>query len=147
MVRKLTAVPEPEPKQPPPDLRTAVEGALAGMTWLTASDDALKALALNYAEQIERASSMSVELDAAWAEARGDKTIIKRLERLEAAANLTKMLGWLGPQLQGVMRDLGGTPVARKAMSDGAPVGSRLAALRDGARGAAVPAPSPPVED
>lgn len=134
MARKLTAVPDKEPKPPPPDLRTAVEQALAGMTWLKASDDALRALALNYAEQIERAATLSVELDEAWAQARGDKSIMKRLEKLEATANLTKMLGWLGPQLQGVMRDLGGTPAARKAMAETAPVGGRLAAIRAAAR-------------
>ncbi len=142
--RKLAAVAEPKPKPAPPDLRTAVEAALAGMAWLTASDDALKALALNYAEQIERAATMSAELDLAWAEARGDKSIIKRLERLEAAANLTKMLGWLGPQLQGVMRDLGGTPAARKAMAEAAPVGGRLAAIRAAAAAAAAGAGAGP---
>jgi len=37
--------------------------------------------------------------------------------------------------LQGVLRDLGGTPAARAAMKKDKPVGSRLAQLRDAAAG------------
>jgi hypothetical protein len=47
--------------------------------------------------------------------------------------DVTKTVGWLGPQLQGVLRDLGGTPAARAAMKKDKPVGSRLAQLRDAA--------------
>ena len=46
---------------------------------------------------------------------------------------VTKTVGWLGPQLQGVLRDLGGAPAARAAMKKDKPVGSRLAQLRDAA--------------
>lgn len=137
MARKLSVAQQPAESYRPPNMREAVETALADMTWLKPSDDAMKALALNLAERIEQASRTAAELDALWADARGeDMSVIKRLQRLEAAADAVKMLGWLGPQLQGVLRDLGGAPTARKAMQPEAPVGGRLAALR-----AALPGP------
>ena len=43
---------------------------------------------------------------------------------------MQKVVGWFGPMLQGVLRDLGGAPVARKLMQEDAPAGERLAALR-----------------
>jgi hypothetical protein len=46
---------------------------------------------------------------------------------------VTKTVGWLGPQLQGVLRDLGGTPAARALMCKDKPVGSRLEQLRNAA--------------
>jgi hypothetical protein len=44
--------------------------------------------------------------------------------------DVAKLVGWLGPQLQGVLRDLGGTPAARKAMQHDKPIGGRLAQIR-----------------
>lgn len=127
--RKLTAV-RAEERKPPPDLRDAVADALAGMTWLTASDDALKALALRQAEEIEKVLDRAREFEAVMEEFSGDRSMYKRLQKLEAMCDVTKTVGWLGPQLQGVLRDLGGTPAARKAMAADQPVGGRLAQIR-----------------
>ncbi len=130
--RKLRAVPSDQ-RERAPDLRDAVAAALEGMTWLGPSDEALKTLALRQAEEIEKAIDRAEELEAVMDEFAGDRSMYKRLQKLEAMCDVTKTVGWLGPQLQGVLRDLGGTPAARKAMSEGKTVGGRLKQLRDDA--------------
>lgn len=100
----LSLVPGPSPT---PDLATAVRGALAAMTWLGPSDQALSALALRLAEEIDGADP----------------------------ADAAKAMGLLGPQLQRVLQDLGGTPGTRKALQPDQPVGGRLAQLRAAAAG------------
>ncbi|GAA4568703.1 hypothetical protein GCM10023193_50800 [Planotetraspora kaengkrachanensis] len=77
------------------------------MDWLTDGDKALATLALRR-------------------EFAGDTAALRRLQKLEAMCEVTKTVGWLGPQLQGVLRDLGGAP-ARAAMKVDKPVGGRLA--------------------
>ncbi|WP_235017857.1 terminase small subunit [Thermomonospora echinospora] len=116
-----------------PNLCQAVLGALEAMTWLTESDSALIALALRYADEIEQATEQAAELERLTRDLAGDEGAYKRLKALEAKVDVTKRVGWLGPQLQGVLRDLGGTPAARKAMGADKPVGGRLAELRRGA--------------
>jgi hypothetical protein len=103
------------------------------MDWLTKTDEAMKTLALRQAEEIEKAVDRAEELAQAYRELAGDAAAYKRLQKLEAMCEVTKTVGWLGPQLQGVLRDLGGTPLARAAMRKDKPVGSRLAQLRDAA--------------
>jgi precorrin-3B methylase len=103
------------------------------MDWLTPTDQALKTLALRQAEEIEKAVDRAEEAAAILRDSAGDPSIYKRLQKLEAMCEVTKTVGWLGPQLQGVLRDLGGTPAARAAMKKDKPVGSRLAQLRDAA--------------
>jgi hypothetical protein len=103
------------------------------MDWLTATDQAMKTLALRQAEEIEKAVDRAEELAGLYADLAGDRSAYRRLQRLEAMCEVTKTVGWLGPQLQGVLRDLGGTPAARTAMRKDKPVGSRLAQLRDAA--------------
>lgn len=127
--RKLSAVPDSQP-EPAPDLRVAVKAAVDAMTWLEPSDQAIKALALRQAEEIEKALTRADELEALQREFAGDPSMYKRLQKLEAMCDVTKTVGWLGPQLQGVLRDLGGTPAARKAMKADKPVGGRLAQIR-----------------
>lgn len=100
------------------------------MTWLQPTDMALRALALRNAAEIEKALDRADELAALRREAAGDESIYKRLQKLEAMCDVTKTVGWLGPQLQGYLRDLGGTPAARAAMKKDQPVGGRLAQLR-----------------
>lgn len=124
------------PKPPPaPDLRDAVGESVAAMEWLATSDNGIRALALNLAEQIEEARERAQELDQVTRllAAQGETDLLKRVRRLEAMCDVTKIVGWLGPQLQGVLRDLGGTPAARLAMQKDKPVGGRLAQLRDAA--------------
>lgn len=128
--RKLKAVPSPPPHERAPDLRDAVKAALSAMDWLGPSDDALKALALRIAEEIEKAIDRAEEFGELRREFAGDVGAYKRLQKLEATCDVTKTVGWLGPQLQGVLRDLGGTPAARKAMRPDKPIGGRLAQLR-----------------
>lgn len=127
--RKLAAVPEVTPGRAP-DLRESVKTAVDAMTWLEKSDEGLKALALRQAEEIEKAITRAEELEAVTAEFGGDPSMYKRLQKLEAMCDVTKTVGWLGPQLQGVLRDLGGTPAARKALKADKPIGGRLAQIR-----------------
>jgi hypothetical protein len=100
------------------------------MTWLKPSDEALKALALRQAQEIEKAIDRADELTAILRDAGGNPDIYKRVEKLQAMCDVTKVVGWLGPQLQGVLRDLGGTPKGRKDLGEGKQVGGRLAKLR-----------------
>lgn len=134
--RKLTAVPEPQPlREPAPDLRDAVRTAVDAMDWLKPSDGGLRALALRTAEEIEKAIDRADQLGDLRRDAAGDESVYKRLQKLEAMCDVTKTVGWLGPQLQGMLRDLGGTPAARAAMKQDKPIGGRLAQLRaDAAR-------------
>ena len=127
--RKLKAVPDASPDKAP-DLRVSVAAALRGMTWLGPSDEALKTLAMRQAEEIEKAVDRAEELEDLRREAAGDMSMYKRLQKLEAMCDVTKVVGWLGPQLQGVLRDLGGTPAARKALQADKPIGGRLAQIR-----------------
>jgi hypothetical protein len=131
--RRLATVPELElePRERPPDLRDAVAAALATMDWLTPADDALKALALRQATELEEAIDRAAVLRDLRRDLADDDSALRRLKVLEAMCDVTKTVGWLGPQLQGVLRDLGGAPAARKAMQADKPVGGRLAALRD----------------
>lgn len=131
--RALAAVQSAE-RERSPDLRDAVRSALAAMDWHTPSDGALRALAERQAEEIEQAVDRAEAYEAVLRAAGGDMDLYKRIRKLEAMCDVTKTVGWLGPQLQGVLRDLGGTPAARKAMRQDAPIGGRLAALRDAAR-------------
>lgn len=131
--RRLAAVP-PEPhRDRAPDLRDAVKGAVDAMDWLTPADQAMKTLALRQAEEIEKAIDRAEELTQILRDAAGEPDIYKRVEKLAAMCDVTKTVGWLGPQLQGVLRDLGGTPKARAELKQDKPVGSRLAQLRDAA--------------
>ncbi len=135
MSRKLTAVAPPKPTVEAPDLRDSVRAALAAMTWLGPSDEALKALALNYAEQIETAADRAAELADIQRDAAGSLDVYRRLQKLEAMCDVAKLVGWQGPLLQGVLRDLGGTPATRQALSKATkPVGGRLAQLRSGVK-------------
>jgi hypothetical protein len=103
------------------------------MDWLTTTDQAMKTLALRQAEEIEKAVDRAAELAELVRDLAGDDSVYKRLQKLEAMCEVTKTVGWLGPQLQGVLRDLGGTPAARAAMKKDKPVGGRLAQLRGSA--------------
>jgi len=103
------------------------------MDWLTPTDLAMRTLALRQAEEIEKAIDRAEEAAAILRDSGGDPGIYKRLQKLEAMCDVTKTVGWLGPQLQGVLRDLGGTPAARAAMKQDKPVGGRLAQIRDAA--------------
>jgi len=133
MARRLAAVPAEPPRERAPDLRDAVRVAVDAMTWLTPTDQAMRTLALRQAEEIEKAVDRAEELEQLYRDLAGDDSAYKRLQKLQAMCEVTKTVGWLGPQLQGVLRDLGGTPAARALMSKDKPVGSRLAQLRDAA--------------
>ena len=100
------------------------------MKWIEPTDRALCALALRVAEELEGAIERAEELATLRRDAAGDESLYKRLQKLEAMCDATKTVGWLGPQLQGYLRDLGGTPASRKAMRDDKPIGGRLAQLR-----------------
>jgi len=131
--RRLATVPKEATRERAPDLRDAVKSAVDAMDWLTATDQAMKTLALRQAEEIEKAVDRAEEASQIMRDADGDPGVYKRLKALEAMCEVTKTVGWLGPQLQGVLRDLGGTPKARAELKQDKPVGSRLAQLRDAA--------------
>lgn len=131
---KLTSVPPPaDAHDRAPDLRDSVRDSLAKMAWLGPSDEAMKALAMRQAEEIEKAVERADMYADLLRDAAGDMSVYKRLQKLEAMCDLTKTVGWLGPQLQGVLRDLGGTPKGRAELSGDKPIGGRLAQLRQAA--------------
>lgn len=111
----------------------ATLGALKG---LQAADEAIRALALRAAAEIEQAVDRAEELLALRRDLGGDEGAYKRLKALEAMCDVTKVVGWLGPQLQGYLKELGGTPMSRAAMRLDRPVGGRLAQLRGSAASA-----------
>jgi hypothetical protein len=86
-------------------LRSSVEAAVASMSWLKPSDQAVVDLALTYAEQIDDA------IDS------GDTT------------EATKAL-YLGPHLLNALKALGGAPADRKAIGAEEVVSGKLAHLR-----------------
>jgi len=128
--RKLRSVKAKADRARPPDLRDAVQSAVDSMPWLQPSDAAIKALALRLADEIETAADRADEFAALRRELIDDVSAYKRLQKLEAMCDLTKTVGWLGPQLQGVLKDLAGNPVARKAMKPDQPIGGRIDSLR-----------------
>jgi hypothetical protein len=128
--RKLRSVRAKADRERPPDLRDAVRSAVDAMPWLKESDAAIKALALRLADEIEAAVDRAEEFGALRRELIEDVSAYKRLQRLEAMCDQTKTVGWLGPQLQGVLKDLAGNPVARKAMKPDQPIGGRIDSLR-----------------
>lgn len=131
--RKLAAVPPPTPS---PNLRDSVDATVKAMTWLTPADQALADLARKLAEQIEQAQERADLLKQAYADAAGDPGMYKRLQRLEAMCDLAKVVQSCSQPLLLALRDLGGTPAARKTMAVEKPMGGRLAALRASAAGA-----------
>jgi hypothetical protein len=133
--RRLAAVPAEAPRDRAPDLRDAVKATLGQMTWCTPADEAMQALALRLAHEIETAVDRAEEFAAIRREAAGDMDVYRRLQALAAQCDATKAVGWLGPQLQGVLRDLGGAPGARKDITKDKQVGGRLAQLRAAAAG------------
>lgn len=128
--RRLAAVPEQPEPAPAPDLRKAVTGALSAMPWLGKPDVALSALALRQAEEIEQAVTRAAQLAELRRDLAGDPVAYQRLRALEAMCDVAKVVALLGPQLQAALRDLGGTPAARKAMGADKQIGGRLASLR-----------------
>lgn len=133
--RRLAAVSAPQlaPREPAPDLRDALKDALAKMDWLTPTDNALRALALRQAEEIEKSTDRVAELQRLLDDVDGDVDLYRRAQKLAASCDVVKTLATLGPQLQATLRDLGGTPAARALLKKDKPVGSRLAQLRDAA--------------
>jgi len=81
-------------------MQEAVEQATAAMTWLRLSDQAMVALAVTYAREIDKA---------------GDDQ---------------RAIGYLGQNLMGALRALGGAPAERRALDVEGAVGGRLAELR-----------------
>lgn len=137
--RKLRSVAKKPARERPPDLRDAVQASLDGMTWLKPSDDAIKALALRMADEIEAAVDRAEEFAALRRELIEDMSAYKRLQKLEAMCDATKTVGWLGPQLQGVLKELAGTPLSRKAMKEDQPIGGSLGRIRAAAQAAGAP--------
>lgn len=130
--RNLNSVPLSRPVRTVPDLRAAIDTAVDQMDWLEPSDMALVDVARALADQIEHAVVLVEEYPSLVADvaATGDDALLKRVRSFEKRADMQKVVGWFSPLLQGVLRDLGGSPVARKLMQEDAPVGERLAALR-----------------
>lgn len=132
--QKITNVDNLRDLTKPPDLSGAIRAAVADMEWLTLTDRALTALAIRQATEIETAVEQAAELRALAQDLTGDDNALKRLVALEAAYNAAKVVSQLGPQLQAVLKDLGGTPAARRALQENKQVGGRLAHLRAAVR-------------
>ena len=84
----------------PEGLLGAVTAAVEAMTWVSPADQAMVALALDYARRLD-------------------------------AAEDDKAAGYLGQNLSGVLRALGGAPAERKALGVEEQVAGKLAALRN----------------
>lgn len=124
-------------KRPRPrDLRDEVEDAITYMTgdlgWLKPADQGLVALARKYADEIERTVDRAEELEALWESRGADRSYWARLQKLEAHCDVVRVIGWLGPQLQGVLKELGGSMLSRRAMEKTQPIGGRLDELKRG---------------
>lgn len=119
----------------PPDLRSSVRAAVAAMDWLKPSDRGLADLAIRMADEIETTVERAAELRAVRKESGGDPSLYRRLQLLEAMCNQAQVVGLIGPQLQSVLKDLGGNPAAREALKVDRPIGGRLAQLRADAAG------------
>lgn len=136
-LKSVPQPPEPQRHPQPADLRDAVAESMGKMAWLGPSDDALKALALRLATEIETAIDRAEEFERLLAEMpRSDayEFLYKRLQKLEAEVSAAKAVGWLGQQLQSALRDLGGTPATRRDLGGSQNVSSRLAQLRQNAK-------------
>lgn len=101
------------------NLRSEVESSLAEMTWLGPADNALKALALKLAEEIDSARARADEFGRLESRFSTDDDEFYRLRRLEAWCDVAKTVAMLGPRLREVLVLAGGAPGARK---DFAPV-------------------------
>ena len=130
----LASVP-PKTYPEPPDLRDAVQESLDQMTWLGTADNAMKALALKLATEIEQVLDRARQLEECW-QMSLEKSDRERLYRLQAHCDATKIIGWLGPQLQGVLRDLGGAAMARNTMKRPDSAGGALESIRNSLPGA-----------
>jgi hypothetical protein len=94
------------PRQGP--LLREVNKAIRGMSWLTDADKAAVAQARQYARSIDDAAEQG---DAEYA---------------------TKIAGWFGPHLTGLLKQLGGTPEGRKNLNvESKPVASNVTRIRD----------------
>ncbi len=90
--------------KPPQGVLGAVTAAVEAMPWLGPSDAGMVALAKKYAALIDDAEDDP------------------------------KAVGWLGQNLSGALKALGGTPAERKALGVEEKVAGKLAALRAGRR-------------
>ena len=108
-------------------LTAATRSSIRQMTWLEPTDDAAVALAVRYAETLDRAAAGA---RAAEIPADADADAAARIRELEAQVEAVKVLGWLGPHVTNILRDLGGTPASRAKLSTGSKVGGKLAELR-----------------
>ena len=115
-----------------PDMRQAVDDAVAAMDWLKPSDMAMVATARALADQIEDAAKMVDDFAVLAQDLHdaGEDALLKRLRGIEKRADLQKVVGWYAPLLQGILRDLAGAPLARKLMAEQQAPGDRMAALR-----------------
>ena len=81
-------------------MEDSVDAAIAQMDWLKPTDYAMVTLALTYARQID------------------------------LAVDDARAVGYLGQQLHGVLRSLGGSPAERKTLNVGAKANGKLTELR-----------------
>lgn len=86
--------------RPPTGVLGAVTAAVESMTWLAPSDAGMVELAKKYAALID------------------------------AAEDDPKAVGWLGQNLSGALKSLGGTPAERKALGVEEKVAGKLSAIR-----------------
>ncbi|MFF4416664.1 hypothetical protein ACFYY8_29425 [Streptosporangium sp. NPDC001559] len=70
--RRLAAALEPPARECAPDLRDAVHTAVESMDWLADSDQAMKALAMWQAEEIEKAMKTDKPIGGRLAQLRAD---------------------------------------------------------------------------
>lgn len=139
---QVTPLPQEQVERP---LLIVLNEAVEQMAWLKPSDEAMVELAREYCRRIDDAKRIADELDildqplTELALESDSKVLLQRLRALEAAANITKVAGWVGPHLANALRDLGGAPGERKGLENGGTVNNRLAELRKNAAGRKAP--------
>lgn len=111
-------------------LTIAVRASVRAMPWLGASDQALVRLAELYAQRLDEAADVAAAVGEL-PTLSPDDDLYDRVRKLEAAADHTKAVGWLGPHLQNTLKALGGAPIERLQLAPPSTRPGRLAELRE----------------
>lgn len=128
--RQLQALPSAD-ETAPKGLTAPVEATVAALRdRLQPEDEALAALAVEYARTIDRAAVIA----AAAARLQPTEDLAEEVKRLAARVSAQATMADLGPKLQAALDALGATPKARSSVgkSLSGPRKSALAALRTG---------------
>jgi hypothetical protein len=121
-------------------LLDVVDSVVDQMTWLKSTDAGMVELARRYAKVIDDAVSISEDFADVSAKLwdlaieTDSKSLLARLKAVEKAIDVGKTVGWIGPLMANVLRDIGGSPAERKGLESDAPAKNNLEQMREGAK-------------